>query len=95
MNAFKAPILTPLMKAIFMIQSQSDTFPRHNLLGLVIFKMIIIIVLRYVGEYEPNDEECEWPSDDESDDDDEDGENDKEAKEKKKEKEVSHCQLVS
>jgi len=39
------------------------------------------------GEYEPNDEECEWPSDDE-DDDDEDGENKKEDKEKK-EKEVS------
>ena len=28
------------------------------------------------GEYEPNDEECEWPSDDE-DEDDEDGENKK------------------
>jgi len=38
------------------------------------------------GDYEPNDEECEWPSDSEDeDDDDEDGEeNDKDAKEKKK-----------
>ena len=42
------------------------------------------------GDYEPNDEECEWPSDSEDeDDDDEDGENDKDEKEKKKkEKEV-------
>ena len=44
-----------------------------------------------LGEYEPNDEECEWPSDSE-DEDDEDGENDKEEKEKKKkEQEVRHA----
>merc|ERR1719412_453040 len=47
------------------------------------------------GEYEPNDEECEWPSDSE-DEDDEDGENDKEEKEKKKkEKEEKDKKEVS
>ena len=47
-----------------------------------------------LGEYEPNDEECEWPSDSE-DEDDEDGENGKEEKEKKKkEQEVRHAREI-
>ena len=44
-----------------------------------------------LGEYEPNDEECEWPSDSE----DEDDEDDKEEKEKKKkEQEVRHAREI-
>ena len=47
-----------------------------------------------LGEYEPNDEECEWPSDSE-DEDDEDGENGKEEKEKKKkEQEARHAREI-
>ena len=41
---------------------------------------ILITCELTLGEYEPNDEECEWPSDSE----DEDDEDDKEEKEKKK-----------
>ena len=44
-----------------------------------------------LGEYEPNDEECEWPSDSE----DEDDEDDKEEKEKKKkEQEVRRAREI-
>ena len=42
------------------------------------------------GEYEPNDEECEWPSDSE----DEDDEDDKEKEKKKKEQEVRRAREI-